>query len=716
MAIDQVLCNGLGDPSLDLVEAGQQRLTNYADDALEGALQAIDNLEQFVVSPYAFNVDFSPNPAIFEVLRPAPPPVAPVTAFNPNAIAIPDAPTSDVGNVEFDSAPEFEGSAPVLVDRQTPAPFVGVLPEVPETPEEPVFPNAPDTTLPEKPALIDTAGLMPERIDLTRYDAPDLDELGDLPTRPELLPISVIPALREVLFEGQRPVLDFEPPPNTFSFTPEQYVSVLKGAIEGSILMMLEGGTGLPLAVVTALRDRAYSAEDRNAEKAIADALDEYASRGFSEPSGILNKRLSEVRQQSADRRSALSRDIYIKDEEIAVENLRFAVAQGVAYESALNQAFVDRMRVLLDAAKAAAQAGIDIYNARASLFNLQLEAYKTDASVYATRINAAVEELRGRIARTDAELRQNGQLIDLYNGLLNGMRIRVDINTGKVSQFEALNRAEGIRIDLFRAEVEAARAVGENNVQRVQLFSEQVRAILAGVQVYDSSIDAAIKLYDGRLRRFDLYKDQVQAFVATVGAKNVEWEGFTAATNADTAKLRQYEINSNIFSNRIQAWSNTNSSKIEMQRNRREAKALDINAFTARLDALGRVIQADSARVGADVSIFEGGIRRYEAEARVAGIVSDADERAWRATLEQNRIVAETAFRNVDLQLQQLQSNTAVSVEIKKSIAQFRSQLGAAAMSALNYSASVGSNYSQGRNCSTSISYSTDLTEANEP
>lgn len=714
MPISQVLCGTIDDPSIDLVEQAHAQYSDYANSAMIGALNAVDNLQQFVINPYEFNVSFRPSEAWWSVTRPQPIGAAPTAAFDPGAYTVPEAPSTSIDVVALDEAPTFDAVAPTLPQRAEPSALAVDRPQRPDTPAAPEFPDAPDTTLPPKPDLIDTNALLPDRIQLRDIAVPTLDDIGDLPPRPDLQPITPIPALREVLFTGVKPIRDFDAPPNTFSFTPEIYTSVLKGKIEASLSFMLDGGTGLPWAVVQALRDRAYKAEDVQERRGIQTALEEYSSRGFDEPSGILNRRLAEQRQLNQNNRSALSRDIYIEDEKIAVENMRFAVTQGVALESALSQAHVDRMRIALDAARASAQVGIDLFNARAAVFNLELQAYQTDAQVFGILQNAAVEELRGHIARTDAELRANGQLIDIWSATLNGLRIRVDINTGRVSLYEAQNRADQLRVQLYSAEVEAVNVVGSQNVQRVQLFGEQARALLAGVQVYSSTIDAANKKYDGALKVFDVFEAEVRGLVAEVGAKNAEWEGFGAQINADVARLRPYELYSNVFANRVDAWSKGTQAKIEQQRLQRDGKALDIQAYGARLDAIRTTFAYEGQRVGSEVDIYRGGIDRYRAEADVERSVSEGNERIFQASLAQQRVQVETAFRNIDLQLQQMLANATLTAENLKTIAVVRSNLASAAMSAVNFSASVGSSYGQSVSCGTSVGYSTDLTEAN--
>ncbi|MGH7176134.1 MAG: hypothetical protein ACREJC_02030 [Tepidisphaeraceae bacterium] len=90
------------------------------------------------------------------------------------------------------------------------------------------------------------------------------------------------------------------------------------------------GGTGIPATVETQIYDRARSHELELAQEATDNALDEWAGRGFSLPLGALTGRVVEVQRKTNDRLSTIRRDIAIKNIEIEIQNIRFAVEQAV--------------------------------------------------------------------------------------------------------------------------------------------------------------------------------------------------------------------------------------------------------------------------------------------------------------------------------------------------------------------------------------------------
>ncbi|CAM5608989.1 hypothetical protein [Rhodanobacter lindaniclasticus] len=52
----------------------------------------------------------------------------------------------------------------------------------------------------------------------------------------------------------------------------------------------------------------------------MAQAYDEFAARGFSEPGGELNRRVTEARAEALAARQRINRDVYIQDQTVAID------------------------------------------------------------------------------------------------------------------------------------------------------------------------------------------------------------------------------------------------------------------------------------------------------------------------------------------------------------------------------------------------------------
>lgn len=126
------------------------------------------------------------------------------------------------------------------------------------------------------------------------------------------------------------PTLPGAPPTFVVPTIPSlDYVSDLLATLKTTIGTLL-GGNPLPASVASALRNRAYSEAYAEEQRAVAVAVDEFAARGFEEPTGQLNRRVTEARTEARNKRSQINRDVFIQEQTVAIENLRFAVTAGV--------------------------------------------------------------------------------------------------------------------------------------------------------------------------------------------------------------------------------------------------------------------------------------------------------------------------------------------------------------------------------------------------
>lgn len=586
------------------------------------SLEALQELGDFDLRPIAVAAQFDPDHSWWHVHRPAGP-TRPELVFDPNMALVPAPPTTDIADPAFTEPPTFSASPPVIPDRNGPGPLSVEAPVGPPALDDVVVPDAPALVLPDFPTLRE----------IVLPDAPDV----------------VLPT-----FQGVRPDFDIAVPVNTFGFQAEAYSSDLVDAIRARIQLMIEGAPGLPDAAARAMRDRAFGAVDQQALRAEQEAIEQFSARGFSEPDGTLDRRLHEVRQNNQNERNKLSRDIYLEDVKIAIEDLRFAVAQGVALEGQLMANFLGTQQLMLDAAKTTIQVAIDVANAEIAVRNLQLEAFKADAQV-----------------------------------------------------FRDLIQAELAKIEIFKAKLEGQRLIGELNQQDVAIYAERVRAVLAMVELYKAEVDGAKAKADVNLARVQAFGATVDAYKARIEAYETEWNAFGKQLEADLSKYRRYELETQVFGNRVKIWSDINSNKIEQSRLRISEKELDITAFRARLDRLQTIIAAETARLDAVTRVYGSDVDKYRADALIEQIVSEGNARPFQLAMEQERTRVESMLKNADLRINQALSTAKILSDNKQAIAQTGAQLASGFASAMSVHAGLSSSQSFGVSCSTDYRYS---------
>jgi hypothetical protein len=616
----------VGDGVYGQVVQTMASMQEKASVAFQTSITAMGELGTFKVPTLVFNAQFVPDTNWTAYVRPHAP--TDLVVSDVDFAQVPAPPTFGSTEIAFTAPPTDNTVAPIIPDHVAPNTAIPtkeftdpVLPDL-------VVPTAPTFAFPDEPAL--NAITLPAPI--------------TVPHR---------------TFDGVRPNLGLYAPANTFSFTPQQYVSDLLDRVRGRVSSMLDGGTGLPLAVVTALRDRAYAANDVEDMRAVQQAIEEYGARGFNEPSGILNKRVTEVRQNNQNQRNSLSRDIYIEDQKIAVENLRFAVTNGIALESKLMDIFIEMSRLELEAAKTAVDVVIRIFDSEVRLANLELDQFKADAEV-----------------------------------------------------FRALIQADLAEVEVYKAQIDAQRLVGELNQQLVAIYREKVSAILAKAQVYEAQVRAVEAQSRINVSIVEAKRVEIQAFAEQIHAYSAQWDAYGKQIESDVSKARIYEISENVYATRAKVWADINTSKIDQKRLTLDQDKLSIEAWKAQLDKITFVIDSQLKRVDSEVRVYEALIEKYKADASIEQVAVDSNAKQIELYVSQQRATVDTAIETARINVGQLNAETQVLLEAKKTVASVGAQLSAGAMSAQSAHASIGSSLSQGQSCSTSFSFNTSIQE----
>lgn len=612
----------VGDPTLAMIQTQYGRYSDFAMAAYTLSTQQLADLGGYKFDPIKFDIGFDAQGTAYYIAPTKP--ALPDTRYSAPAI-VPAPPGTGIA-INLDSI------GPVPIDT-TQAPYLNE-------------PTAPTMALPQAP------GPAPSLTPISIPAAPDIA----IPDFPELRDIVLPDPVTVTLpvFQGVRPTFTAVPPAETFAFTPQEYTSALLDKTRARVSGMLDGGTGLPAAVIAALRARAYTAADLEESRSVQQAVEEFASRGFSEPNGILSRRVAEVRQNSQNQRNALSRDIYINDEQIAVENLRFAVTQGVALEGSLINAHIELMRISLDGLRTAAQIKIDLFNVQVALFNAQQQAYQTDAQVQRDLI-----------------------------------------------------QAELAKVEVYRAELEGKRLIGELNQQDVQIYAERVRALVSMAEMYRFKVEAVQAQAQVNTQIIEGYRATVSAFGENVRAYEAQWGGFRAQVDANVAKARVFEISENAYATRVQAWRTKSEQTLALGNFQIAQRDLELRGWRGKLDLHIAELQAERDRVTAAVQAYTGGVELYRADASIAQVASESQQRTLQLNIERERARVDTALKQAQLDIEQLEKLTALIIEKKKSIAQVAAQLAASSMSAVSFHAGASTSVSQGQSCSTSFSFS---------
>lgn len=177
-------------------------------------------------------------------------------------------------------------------------------------------------------------------------------------------------------------------------------VAWLKSAI-------VNGGTGIPAAIEDQIWQRARDRINSDNQSALDAAASDFAARGMPLPTGALATLAQELRFNGLQKNADLSRDVGIKQAEIEIENIRFAVDQAMKMRYQALQAATDYLRALMSSADLIAKTGGQLGNIQADLINASANFYNARLHRDQLLIESASEKAKLDVHVLDAGINQ---------------------------------------------------------------------------------------------------------------------------------------------------------------------------------------------------------------------------------------------------------------------------------------------------------------------
>ena len=166
---------------------------------------------------------------------------------------------------------------------------------------------------------------------------------------------------------------------------------------------LTKGGTGIHPDVEDQIwqRDRARVLQD--VKRAGDEVIATFAARGFPLPPGAAAHQLALVQQDGQNKISQASRDVAIKQAEIEIENVRFAVERAIAlYQTAMSAA-MEYVKALAIGPQLAAQVLPSITDSQSRLISAASDYYR--AQLQAREILLSYEKARADVSLRGVEL-----------------------------------------------------------------------------------------------------------------------------------------------------------------------------------------------------------------------------------------------------------------------------------------------------------------------
>ncbi len=534
-----------------IVQHQYERSLSLADGLKSQMDGFVDGLRQNIYAPPTISVQWSTL-------------AAPTLAAIPNMPSLPSAtlgafpgePGPFSGHIDDVHIDDFDVAAPSIPARHMPDVHFGPVPVLPAV-RDVAVPDAPSVDLPTVPSMLSLTTHTFGGIDLHEGW---LDKLDDIPE------LSIIQ-------------------PSKLNYTRGAgYASALLDNLKATINARLNGASGLAPAVEQGIWDRA-----RDRETQIALAREEEAKRaaeamGFPLPTGALAGMLADSRREYADKLSSLSRDVAIKQAELAQENLRHAIDTAISLESQLMEQAYKLEMLAFEAAKSVADNEIQVYNAALEHFKALLAAYQAYASAYDTLIKAELNK------------------VEVFKALLSAEQLKSQINTALVQQYKAQIDGAMATVEIYKAQVSAAQTLVELEKTKVQTAGEQIRGFVAATNAEMS---------------------KVELFKAQISADNIQLDGYKTLAQVYGAKAGVQAEKARVSIARYQAESAANASAWDGWRAKVQAEVSKVDAAAKQSSIIvdGYKVAATASQAHAEMHarVWESNVKQYEASRTIA-------------------------------------------------------------------------------------------------
>lgn len=575
----------------------------------------------------------------------APPPALSAPSFPPLDVALDDIPTLDVSPVVKPGAPVMDSIDALLADLD-----VGDMDALPDAPALiPInLPDAPgpiSVPAPTRPS-IDTTVTLP---DAPSVVLPELEQLLAI-----TIPDFVFPVLPD--FDGVPPDPSAITVPNVFiNWAEPTYASEVMDDLQEQVREMMAGGTGLPPAVEDALFSRARERLDAETNKAVQEAHETWAGRGFSMPPGMLAKAVSVAQQEGRLKKAELNRDILVEAAKWEIENIRFAVQQGMALEQLTMNLFENTAKRLFEVARFQAESQIKVFDAQVSLFNAQNAAFNTLAQVYKTKLDGALAKLQA-----------------------------------------------------YKTAIEGQALIGQINTQKVEVYKARLQAVMSNVEVYKAMMQGAQVRADAIKTQLEAYKADVQVFAEQINAEKVKFDAYETQVKAETAKAGMLDAQARAYASTIQGLASKADIRAKGVQLRMDAAKVHVQKFLANVDGYKAELDAALKEAGFVTEVFRSRVDAWRAKAGAVTTVAEAEIRNNDMVTRTNIAYSEMQIKEHESRIQKAIQTAQIALEAAKAMGAYSAQLAAGAMSAMHVSASVSGTGSQ------NDSFSNTKTETN--
>jgi hypothetical protein len=500
----------------------------------------------------------------------------------------------------------------------------------------------------------------PIQTSITIPDSPDIDSLFPaVPTIDELRNVEITP-ISLPTFDGVKPVADIVKPSRVFNYNEIDYQNDLKDQVEGWLSTTLLGGTGLPVAIWDDIKNKMLNDIEDEHNRNFEDVTYEFAGRGFTTPPGAMTKRLRRNSDQSYRGRAAAHRDVMIQQATMEVDQLKFYTERALGYVQIDIGLYNEVQNRRLRAAEALASYEREYLNVEIALFNAQLQAYVTDAQVHRDLLEAAK-----------------------------------------------------INLDYKRLEIEVELARGENNKNKIDVYVAQLEAVKRYVEIYNSEIQATAQLVELDRNKFLAYEAEVNAYAKEVEAAGVEWDIYKTKWDGELAKIGVFQAETQAYAARIEGYgAETRAEQVKVDASLGKNR-LQLDSYLASIERRLGEIRGNADGIQARATGFAAYSDAYRSYSSYNSSKADAYRSQLTAEIENQRAIISSGIEAARIKSAEITAQQSLAERAWEAVMTVNGQIGSAALSAYNVSASISQShgYSAGQSIGCSETFTTNTT-----
>lgn len=641
-----------------------------------------------------------------------------------------DLPPIDFPTVDISDAPSYVEKVLAVPDMPVLYDLDGILQglddidislgDMPNAPHDPLLniPNAPtlkEIGVPAKPSFDMAVNLPPtpviDRINLPTR--PNVNTDIELPTPPDmslpqmarLFDISV-PEWDEPILPEWDEIITRQLDPAKFTFNhnwwdEQEYQSELYDKLLTTAKNMLDptkiGHFGLPDGVVNALFNKPRERLARETKRAMQEVQVRWASRGFSLPSGVLDKQIGAILDDENIKVSELNAEIFVNATKEQMEQLRFAITQGLALEQHTFNIFDNMIKRMFEVARYNAEAEFKVLDYHIQIFNANNDSYRMAVDIYKAKLEAVLSKLTIFKAKIDAQSaigQLNGQLLEVYKAKLQGVQMNAEV-------FKTLMQGAGVKMDAIKTQIEAYRT-------DLQAYGEALNGEKLKFELYKTRLDGENVKADIGKTQAQIYATQMDAYKTQVESENRKLDAYDSIVKAELAKVQIYDTQVKAYAERLRAYQSQGDLGLKQIQIKTDIAKAYLSKYGAELDGYKANLQANLSAVQNHTETFRASVDawRSKIQMQVTGLETQSK---WTDMQTRTNIAhSEMQMKQYEALMKNAQTKAQIALESAKATGGFAAQLAAGAMSAGHISASISASGSASNSVSKSESTST--------